>query len=192
MGIQILDGTGNGNVAAVDGNGRLQVGAVTNDALTDASAESGAFNAPTPTISLTLAGGASGVFYLKNTDPSRQMVLERLYVSLGGSSVSGNVLIELLANPTGGTLLSGGTAVVPVNRNLGSNIPAVGTFLYGAAGSTVTGGVLISSRLPQDKTQVEIVNSFRLPNGAAIAVRVTSPGNMDVRVTAVFYYVTKG
>lgn len=190
MGIKIIDGHGNGYETRVDSEGRLFIIGVAETPIQHASMTAKAYIVSTPTITLTTAS-ASGILYLKNTDPSRTIVLQELRTFLGGSNSSGDVILQGYKNVTTGTLVSSGTTITPLNQNLGSTIPSVSESKYGAEGSTITDGTEIIGAIIQDKTSAGVILDFAIPNGASFATKITPPsGNtsMKVRMRISFFY----
>ena len=178
-----------GSTAEVDSRNRLQTFATVETASTYAAAVSGdLFNINTETITLT-SGSPSSVLYMKNTD-SVIWIFSRIFynaeVSTGGT---GGWLAEVLANPTAGTLISGGTTITPHNLNFGSAKELTATTLKGAEGDTLTDGVVrVSTIVPSSGSRVLIgFDSVILEPGSSIGVRVTPPvGNTGMGVQVGF------
>jgi len=190
----IQDGTGDGYRAKVDSDNHLHTRAVIESGGTDAAIAGNLFNVNTETLTLT-SGNASALLYMKNTD-TVPWVVNRVFYNAGPSTGgSGDFLAEVLANPTSGTLVSGGTALTAHNLNFGSPTELTGTVLKGAEGDTITDGtVRVSTIIPVAGTRVLIsFDSIILPAGSSIAVRVTpQTGNtaMDIQVGFNLYRYT--
>ena len=184
----IQDGTGTGSRAKVDVKNRLNTFAVSESGATEAALNGDLYNVNTETIELTSAG-ASSLLYVKNTD-TVPWVLTRVFYNAGPSTGgSGDFLAEVVANPTAGTLISGGSATTPHNLNFGSSQVLAATALKGVEGSTITDGtVRVSTIIPSSGTRVLIsFDSIILPTGASFAVRVTpqtSNTSMNIQVGA--------
>lgn len=191
MAIKLLDGGGTGTEAVVSNGGKLNTLSVSETPRLDAVRKAKAYGIISPEITLT-SGAESGVLYLKNENADSMMVVDEISVSLGTSTGgSGDAEVRSIASATGGTLISAGTAVSPLNKNLGSTIPAQGTFLYGAQGSTVTGGSDINACLLASPSNFKGYCLLGVPNGTSVSIAVTPPsGNtsMALRVYVLFYY----
>jgi len=192
----IQDGTGAGYRAKVDSDNHLHTRSVSESGGTDAALSGNLFNINTETLVLTSAN-ASGLCYMKNTD-TVPWVVNRVFYNAGPSTGgTGDFLAEVVANPTTGTLISGGTALTPHNLNFGSSQELTGTVLKGAEGDTITNGtVRVSTIIPAAGTRVLIgFDSIVLPVGSSIAVRVTpqaSNTSMDIQVGFNLYRYTVG
>ena len=178
-----------GNTAEVDNENRVQTFSTSQTASTYAASMNGdLYNINTETITLT-SDSASSLLYMKNTD-TRKWIFTRIFynaeVSTGGS---GGWLAEVLANPTIGTLISGGTALTPHNLNFGSAKELASTTLKGAEGDTITDGIVrVSTIVPAAGTRVLIAfDSVILEPGSSIGVRVTPPsGNTSMAIQVGF------
>jgi len=192
----IQDGTGAGYRAKVDSDNHLHTRSVNESGGTDAAIAGNLFNVNTETINLTSAN-ASSLLYMKNTD-TVPWVVNRVFYNAGPSTGgTGDFLAEVVANPTTGTLISGGSATTPHNLNFGSSQELTGTVLKGAEGSTITDGtVRVSTIIPVSGTRVLIsFDSIVLEVGSSIAVRVTpqtSNTSMDIQVGFNLYRYTVG
>lgn len=180
----IQDGTGHGYESKVDEHNMLHTRSVrTHEALYAALAGDG-YNLPWGGFTLTTAT-ASAMTYFFWDDSEKIAVLSRQIFSLGPSTGgSGLARLRVIRNPTGGTLLSGGTEQLAVNTNFGSGAVPSGTFKKGAQGSTVTGGTtVIDVGLPTGgMIQVADIN-WIISNGLSYAVEVTPPaGNTSMAV----------
>lgn len=190
----IQDGTGSGYRAKVDVDNHLHTRSITESGGTDAALFGDLYNINTETIQLTSAN-ASALLYMKNTD-SVPWIVNRVFYNAGPSTGgSGDFLAEVIANPTTGTLISGGSALTAHNLNFGSTKTLTGTVLKGAEGDTITDGtVRVSTIIPVAGTRVLIgFDSVVLEPGSSIAVRVTpQSGNtaMDIQVGFNLYRYT--
>jgi len=192
----LQDGTGTGYRAKVDSDNHLHTRAVSESGGTDAALKGNLYNVNTETVVLT-SDTASSLVYMKNTD-TVPWIVNRVFYNAGPSTDGvGDFLAEVIANPTTGTLISGGTALVPHNLNFGSSNELVGTVLKGAEGSTITDGtVRVSTIIPVAGTRVLIsFDSIVLPVGSSVAVRITpqtSNTSMDIQVGFNLYRYTVG
>ena len=192
----IQDGTGTGYRAKVDATNHLHTRSVSESGGTDSAITGDLFNVNTETINLTSAN-ASSLVYMKNTD-TVPWIVNRVFYNAGPSTGgTGDFLAEVIANPTTGTLISGGSALTPHNLNFGSSKELTGTVLKGAEASTITDGtVRVSTIIPVAGTRVLIsFDSIVLDVGSSIAVRVTpqtSNTSMDIQVGFNLYRYTVG
>ena len=192
----IQDGTGGAFRAKVDEDNHLHTRSVNESGGTDAALVGNLYNINTETINLTSAN-ASALLYMKNTD-SKPWVLNRVFYNAGPSTGgSDDFLAEVIANPSTGTLISGGTAITAHNLNFGSPQALTATVLKGAEADTITNGVVrVSTIIPVAGTRVLIsFDSIILEPGSSIAVRVTpQTGNtsMDIQVGFNLYRYTVG
>ena len=192
----IQDGTGAGYRAKVDSDNHLHTRSVNESGGTDAALNGNLYNVNTETVELTSAN-ASSLVYMKNTDIV-PWIVNRVFYNAGPSTGgTGDFLAEVIANPTTGTLISGGSALTAHNLNFGSSNELTGTVLKGAEGSTITDGtVRVSTIIPVSGTRVLIsFDSIVLDVGSSIAVRVTpqtSNTSMDIQVGFNLYRYTVG
>ncbi len=192
----IQDGTGAGYRAKVDSDNHLHTRSVNESGGTDAALNGNLYNVNTETVELTSAN-ASSLVYMKNTDIV-PWIVNRVFYNAGPSTGgTGDFLAEVIANPTAGTLISGGSALTAHNLNFGSSNELTGTVLKGTEGSTITDGtVRVSTIIPVSGTRVLIsFDSIVLDVGSSIAVRVTpqtSNTSMDIQVGFNLYRYTVG
>ena len=136
---KIRDGSGAGYQARVSATNRLATESEIFSAFAVASAErSAAFSITTGTsIALTSASGESAVLYAKNTS-TQPLGIGAFAV---GNSAAG--VWRAYLNTDGGTIISSGTAVTPVNFNAASGRQFNGEAFRGANGLTQTGGTVL-------------------------------------------------
>ena len=95
-------------------------------------------------------------------------------------------MIEILRNPTAGTVVSDATAITPTNMNFGSaDVPTADLF-SGGEGKTLTGqdDILRSKTSSDSRLLLGILT--RLPQGASVGIRVTPPsGNTSMDVESI-------
>lgn len=177
---RIEDGTGRGYAAAVSSTNRLVVQAESIPSIAIASAErEDAFIATTgQQVSTLVAAGESGVLYLKN--------LSGVPLAIGGIQASTDQagIWRLYRQPTGGTLLSGGTLIAPQQLSFSSSKPFTGEARRGASGLTVTGGTVLSlGRVPASFINLELQGAAILGTSDAFALTF-DPDTTDSLVTA--------
>jgi hypothetical protein len=189
----ITDGTGSGNAAKISSTNRLAVDAISVAEERFFVGQEDAFNINTGIINLTNGGSSSGLLYMSNTAEEKLIVITAFIYLLGnstGGAGTEDMLIQVIANPTGGTLIDSGTAFPPGNRYLGSQKVLPATVLRGAQGSTITGGtVLIESLFPGSGRNSVPVATI-VPPGSSVAVDVTpkaSNTNQDVQIALAVY-----
>lgn len=186
----IKDGTGTGNVAKVDENNRLYTLSVSEGYSIEATRIGQNYNLNTGEITLTSAN-KSAVAYLKNNS-DKDFVIEKVLVILGASTGgTGDLRVDLVKNPTAGTIVSGANNFdVIENRNFGSNKALEGLTYKGAEASTITDGDLFADTT---RTTAGTVVSFDsdvifIPRGSSIGVEVTpqsSNTSMGVKVAII-------
>lgn len=183
MAINISDGKGTGSLAGVSHDNRLLTSSRTVEFIDQKSIDGTGFIVGTNIITLTSAN-ESAIFYVKNDNPEMYLQMVSLSYNLGKSNSTGDVIIKAFANITGGTLLTDGYEIEPVNRNFGTFIPATGTFLQGSEGLTVTGGQIYNTKIYQDGVSDNLITGTILPNGSSYSVSIQPPaGNTSMKVT---------
>lgn len=191
--MRIEDGTGTGNSAKVDGKKRIHAYAVS---VTEeqANAEAGyTFNVNTGAIALTSAN-KSAVLYLKNTG-SRDLKITAVGYLLGNSTGgSGDLNLEVIRNPTGGTIVSTASAVsVSINKNFGStrSLPAIA--YKGVEGDTLTGGEVALPSLLAGSARTYLINTgvLELPQEQSIGVNITPQTGNTSMTAMVFLSITE-
>jgi hypothetical protein len=185
------DGSGKGYLARVTPEQRVTTLAVTEDISVHHVFDGGSYNLNTGTISLT-TDGASGVLYLKNLENEPIVVTSFIYL-LGNSDATGDTLVQITRNPTGGTLLTN-TAQAPVNRDCGSNNTITATATKGAEGKTVTGGDVLIESLFASVGRKTIPVPVVLRKGNSLAISITPPSgstSMNIQAAMAFYRATE-
>lgn len=185
MAEQIEDGTGKGYRAKVDSENRLNVYSVSESILERAAEEGKSFNINTGTINLTSAN-KSAILYLKNNG-DEEIVISSIGFLLGNSTGgSGDLIPEVIKNPTSGTIVSGATNVdINVNKNFGSSITLEVDAFKGAEASTITDGVVVYNSLLSGSARTYVIStgSIVLPKGSSIGVNLTpQTGNTSMNV----------
>jgi hypothetical protein len=188
--ISIKNGA-NGNIAKVDLNQRLHTGGV-NEELRDHACDSNIaqkYNINTGDITLTDANKTS-VLYIKNTGDN-DLVITALIYNLGATtSGTGDVLLEVLRNPTAGDIVTNtnNCAVGPdvsANQNFGSTNTMSGLFYKGATSEGVfsNGSVSISTRSASNTGRIVIsLGAVILPKGSSLGVDYTPPASNSSQI----------
>lgn len=183
-----IDGANNpGNRAYVDNEGHVLARSKSISEQTDAAQKGQSFNFNTGTLTLT-TDTESSLFYVKNNE-DQDIVISRVFVTMGPSTggAGKNWSAKIVANPTGGTVISAGTDKAPQNFNFGSSQTLDSVAKVGGQAFTCTGGsVPVEFLFPSDayRTQVPF-ESIVLPRGSSLCFSVTPPaGNTSVVIQA--------
>jgi hypothetical protein len=138
MEFQIKDGTGTGNRAKVDSKKRLLTESQTTTKFENEVLLGNAYNVNTEFMTITTDVSHS-LLYIKNEELSI-LTLDAWFIGTDLGTNGANLgLLEVYYNPTGGTIISGGTALTLVNRLGGSSNVSSITALKGGEGFTATG-----------------------------------------------------
>lgn len=146
-----------------------------------ASEQGGAVNINTgyiPLASPTLIGTENAILYFVNNE-QRDFVVEAVALGNDGGAVAnaattftGRPYIELVRNPTGGTIVSGAVDVdYNENRDFGSSRVLAATVYKGAAGNTLTGGDVIALLQASSIGRDFFTINFVVPQGSALGLR---------------------
>ena len=180
----IKDGTGTGYRAKVTSDNRLTTDSVETTAESLASVGGDSFNVSNDIVDIT-SDAETALIHIRNTN-SEDWVVTRVYFHFGGSTGGvGSGEFCMTTNATTGTLISGGSAVTPVNANLGSAKLLVGEFLQGTNGSTVTDGIEFLRTIVPSFTSRNIIpfDSVIVPPGASLSLSFKPPaGNTSLNV----------
>lgn len=181
-GFIVTDGTGsNGANAKVNANNRLYTSSLSTTSPEAAADRGESYHVITGLITLTSAN-ESGVFYLKNNNsiPFRvKSVIGGFGLSTGGAA-GDTAVVELLRNPTAGTVVDDATAAsIRCNRNFGSSALIQDNALVykGAEAKTFTDGVSHFLIHAPTANNFEILVDEVLPLGKSIGVNVTPPAS---------------
>jgi hypothetical protein len=137
MAQQIEDGTGSGNRVKVKEN-RLYTTGLTLGFFENAVVTGDAYNVNTEFKSIT-TDSEHALLYLKNNETT-DMVIESWFIATDiGTNGSNFGLARAYFNPTGGTIISGGTTIEAINRRGGDSKLPKATMLCGGEGFTATG-----------------------------------------------------
>ena len=171
------------NTLLVDQNNRAHTTATT-EPIQDHACESGAkFNINTGDITLTDATDTS-VLYVKNNEDN-DLVITSLIYNLGASTGgSGDVLLNVIRNPTTGTIIDTTPTNVDVgtgvsaNQNFGSNKSlSIDAYKGTTADNTFTdGSVTVTTRSASNTGRIVIaLGSVIVPKGSSIGISYTPP-----------------
>lgn len=186
---QIIDGRGKGFTARVNSDNRLFTFADSVPAGTIAAADKLMWSIATEDVTLT-SDSASAVLYVQYTGDSK-LVIPRLTFTVGASTGgSGNTTIEVLTNPTTGTIVSGASQATVTNRNFaGTSGSLSGSQFKGAEGNTLTdgsvlGALVTSSVGPTFQDQNEF--PYILEKGNSIGFKITPPTGNTSQTNRIF------
>ncbi len=173
---EIEDGTGTGNRMRVDVDKRAHVQSLSVAYEGFAVLNGDSFGVQSPIVTLT-SDTVSYLLYMAN-DNSHDIVISNLIANIGASTGGANKdwILTVAINPTGGTLISGGSAGFAVNNNLGSPKLLEVTILTGVEGSTATGGVSVPT-LIQGEMEFRLDQAIVVPAGTSLALGLTPPAS---------------
>ena len=186
MAFQIENGVGNGYRAKVDSTFRLHTDAVSRSEREQAVLLGNCFNISTGPVTLTSAN-ASAVFYMCY-EGEVPFVIEEILVILGGTTGgAGDALIEILKNPSTGTIVSNAVAVnTNTNRDFSSSNVLSGSFYKGTEADTITNGDTFAKTTRNSFGTVVAFDGapIVLRKGNSIAIKYTPPaGNTSQTCT---------
>lgn len=175
---QIVDGTGSGLKAKVDGNNRITVASVVSTETQEAAHIGDAYNINTGVITLTNAT-ETPVLYLKNNETADIHITGTAFgfwTSTAGSPT--DLQIKIIRNPTAGTIVSGGTAIaINSNRNYGSQRTLTVDAYVGATGDTMTDGTDHIIFYAQSASRIAPQIDELIPKGSSIGIKITPPAS---------------
>jgi hypothetical protein len=177
----IEDGLGRGYAAGVGHDNRLLADVIQRSFIEQAAVFKGdAYNVNSGVVTLTSAN-KSAVFWLKNNDPDKLLVIESIIYVLGASTGGvGTAMVTVLRNPTGGTIADNALApAIPgANRNFGSTTVMNADIYKGVEGDTlIAGTTFIDARPLASVLAVVPADSTTLPQGTCLGVEVTPPAS---------------
>jgi hypothetical protein len=175
MSFSILDGKGSGKEAQVSTLNKLKTDGISQTYFAYHTLAGAGYMVSTGEINLT-TDGASAICYVKNNE-NRELVMDSFNVcqeaTTGGT---GNTLIELIKNPSTGTLISAGTAISAGNKNFGSANTLDADITKGAEGSTITNGTTLLTYYASTPSRLLYKEGpIVLEKGNSLAVRITPP-----------------
>lgn len=190
---EIEDGRGTGNKAEVK-NHRLYVYSINLEEGLNSSKAGEAFNVNTGLITLT-SSAAHAVLYIKNTSPTKQMVIQDFFYILGGNTGgSGDGLVYVLRNPTLGSIVSTATSVeIQTNRNFNSTNPLSFNAYKGFQDATFTNGdKFLETILNNSVGRIAVPQgNVLLSNGNSAGIVYTPPAgttNQDAEFAMNIYF----
>lgn len=179
----IQDGTGQGFEAKVDSRNRLATTGVNIAEKNEANKNGDAFNVNTLDVTLT-STTTSAVLYIKNNEPRSVRIPKIIYILGTSTGGSGDFKIEVIRNPTTGTIITTATdAGIVSNRNYGSSTTLDADVFKGTEGATVTNGTKSVSTIfaSTGMRAVIDVGEIEIPKGSSLAVEITPPsGNTSL------------
>jgi hypothetical protein len=188
MGVHIQDGSA-GYVAKVGSDNKIRTRAVTEDEAIEAVLDGDAYNINTGLI--TSITTDSTLLYIKNNE-DRDLEIESIVVSsIGGITHANNPYITIARNPTGGNLISDGTAVsMNQNRNFGSSKTLTVDAFKGKVSGTLSGGDDLGIFVLSQGTRDLFPINLRLPKGNSIGIDMVlneSSGTTSYYCAAICY-----
>ena len=176
----IVDGTGRGYSWEVDVRNHAHVQSFTEESsVLEMLKTGGGYVLSTGQISVT--SGASAIMFLKNGTINTYLI-DALRVA-AGVATSSNIKIEVLRNPTAGTIVSAASNVTGNgNTNFGSSNTLGDSFLAykGANGNTFTDGTVIHEGLLTPAKQGDFDLKIGLFPGTSMGLRFTVTESMVV------------
>jgi hypothetical protein len=189
----VIKNAGSGDNAKVTTAGRLKVESV-NEEITDHACDTGIeqkYNINTGDITLTSANKTS-TLYVKYDGTEGDLVVTSLIYNLGSSTNgTGDVLIEVIRNPTAGDIVTNANNVAvgtgaSANQNFGSANTLTADIYLGATGESVftDGAVTVSTRSASNAGRIVIsLGAVILPKGSSLGINYTPPsGNTSQKV----------
>ena len=188
----VIKSGSSGNTADVDSFNRIQTFSVTESDKVFSSLSGETFFISSKNIELTSAN-MSFLVYIQNTDTTDWIVtdLNQSY-SLSTGGPGGFVQNQFHLDPTGGTLLSGGTPSGALNMNTGSSKTLTANIITGSEGATATGGVEVpKGMIHRDQSRILFAGGpIVIARGTSMAFGVQPPaGNtsMQAKVDFIIY-----
>lgn len=182
----IQDGRGSGNSMKVDSVGRAHVDSIGTDREGYSSQLGVAYSINTGLITLTNAATKNAVMYVKNNEDYPLIITNLFYQTGASTGGSGNIIVDVVRNPTTGTIVSGATnCEIVLNKNFGSSRSLDALTYKGATGLTITDGTKAIESILGTITQRIVVsaNAITLPKGSSIGINLTTPtGNTSMAV----------
>lgn len=169
----IQDGTGSGCEARVNQNKQLATFSVTESEAIFTTDTGNSFNINTGDITLT-SSNPSAIMYIKNSEEQPLIVEFLAYAqSVGSATVTDLAKLEVIRNPTQGTIVSNAIEVDQnENRNFSSSNTLSCDAYKGAEGDTFTDGNTIA-QLYQGNGRLFANIGFELGKGDSLGLKVT-------------------
>lgn len=197
----IRDGSGKAFLAKVTQNNRLTTESVVIGAENDAIRIGDGWQIASGPVAFT-AATQSAILYVKNTSPSRALILDRAVLILGsatGAGAGADWTFRTIRNPeASGTLVTNAVAAGISNSNHGSVKTPDADVFRGVQGDTVDlGGLGSGAPLPIQQASNRTVFPLgrRLELGSSIAWQLTPPTGTTAATAVLvghFYYDTSG
>lgn len=184
--MRIQDGAGSGNWAKVTSRNKLATLSTIQweEHVNSVTDEQAFMFSTTGFIALTTTGTEMGMFYLKNTSTSKNLIISSV-------RTCGNVVQKVIfyKNPTGGTLISGASAGSATNLNFSSANAADATVYKGADGNTLTGGTHLGNHINHvGHSTVDAKDAIILGQNDSFGVTFEVASAGDVCVAVVGYF----
>ena len=193
MAEQIIDGTGTGRKAKVDAANRLHTHSVTENLIEYAASQGDSYNINTGTIALTSANESS-LLYLKNNSDYEIHIASIGYLMGNSTSGTGDVLTEVLRNPTLGTVVSDAVnASIIQNKNVGNSKELTADIFKGGEGKTFTDGTPFYYSLLAGSARGYVIatGTVVIPKGGSIGIKLTPQTSNSAMNVQVFMSVTE-
>jgi hypothetical protein len=183
----IEDGKGSGKKAYVDDENHLVTHAYTEQFKEFALLTGDAFNINTGIINLT-SDSATPVLYIENKGVGDFVIPTITYILRASTGGSGDLIVNVYKNITGGTIISNATDVEMKNsRNVGLSKTPVGNIYKGATGDTRIGGEKIISTITGAESRVVIEpGDTIIPRFKNICFEIIPPtGNTSMNIMCI-------
>jgi hypothetical protein len=179
MAQEIIDGSGSGNRAQVDSDHRLHVNSVTRTQDEQAALLGVAYNLSTGSVALTSAN-KSCIAYMKYNGTDPFVIKEVIIIPSASTSGTGNASIQILRNPTAGTIVTNEVPFTAVNNRDFSSSNSIANdsdIFKGVEGDTLTDG---SSFAFTTRDNFDIPITFDAANivlrkGNSVGICITPP-----------------
>lgn len=179
MDFQIKDGTGKGYRAKVDADNRVHTFSTSHTLSYTASTVGRAFMAKLNDGLVSVTTSTDWIFYLKNNDPDRVLIMERLI-----GTPTGAMIFQTVQNPDVTTIGNNNTSIdVLTNLNFASAVEPIADIAVwdGASGNGLTGlsggQILAPLFVPgAGVVNLEFGEDWIIPNGSSLAIKGTAVG----------------
>lgn len=179
----IVDGSGSGFQAKVTKANQLSVFAVTETGYHASSDDGNAYAITSGNVTIG-ASGTEGILYFKNTGEGAFHVDSIIFAN----DVAARWVVY--RNPTTGTLISGGSAVTPVNLNFNSNNTLTNTSKKGTDASTITDGTaFVTAEAAVGTIRFRIDGAIILGGADSIAMESVVGAAAELAVTILGHFV---
>lgn len=173
MAEEIIDGTGTGFSAKVDGNNQVHTFSVTETEAVQAVDLGNAYNLNTGNV---IISGSSAMLYMKS-DEDETFVVNAIAIGIGqltGAAVASDIAeVTIVRNPSTGTLIDSASALPQnQNRNFGSSKELKTTTLTykGGSGADLTDGNNIAQFYQGHGGRLFAQIDFELERGSSIGI----------------------